>query len=1027
MTEAFLKSIEIIKSAIADRKLVVFAGAGTSIDAGIPSWGQLIEELRQEIDIPSHEGDFLRIAQMYHNERQEKEFIDKIRSIIKHKTRRYNAIQEEIFNLGPEHILTTNFDDLLEQVIQSKAYPYSVIKGDQEFPYAKNTKLLVKIHGDLDDANIVIKEDDYLDYGATHPLIESFIKGVFATKVVLFVGYSFSDVDLKIILQNVRNILGSDFQNAYLLSLDDEFHPSQRQYLRNKGINVIHYQDGGEHSVLRQLHHQAVKSYPAFSEKGQKLIAILKYINKYDGFTEQLQRDDALIQMHKSLQRFGEVRTLPPRFLGNLYPFNIRKAYIHNYHEYVLGSNNKGIVEFFFNDFDPENLTVKNSYFEKHHITAARSAYYNSCLTSVLHQLNYSLVLRFGGNPDKIELFDYPKQFAETVNVTVPEKCCSCLSCLYNELNFKEFLQVLREATITQTSDLKTDLLIAYSHYKAGNFSIAVSQFEEIANKAWQVEHYITYYIAQQNVKHLRNLLNWDVEELDRDNNRKIIDKIDDIDLDKLLFQIPSLSDDVYKLLKLIRDDDVLHDAERKITEAYEQIRDGYQKHKKNHSSYSDHEVKIISRELNSIFFFYTYNYIVKDEYSNFRDLMEKGVKGLLIWYAIVGRQRKEATPFNPFIVKFIVLYMSERTLEATLTQYEVEEIFVSPEEASKFARLPNHLFESFFSEVLVFGREVRLNKQVAVQSENYFFGNRLRSILHNTFSVYSVITLPDEYYPVIVTNFLDFFRVEQVLAFPSEKAFNRFIQKILPYFSFEQISELIQIATSKEFLLRSGDFFEHISLACEKAHPDKKLEKIEILEDLIAASIDQRKSKDEISFLHLYKICSQPLRELIRQKVEEKLSAHFDLYDYMKASFDDIIDPAKFYPNIIKQMESSMPKLLKFEHGKPVQRDLTFSNFVNLIYAKGLLNDDFPFTRFEDYPDYWKFYLKPFEFDYSTFDPRWLLIIYSRYPFMILKDIPQIKQALESTLSGNYDESLSEIYTRFFISQPVTTAKTSE
>ena len=200
MNEQFIKNIRVLKKAIAERKLVVFAGAGISIDSGTPSWEDLIKSLRYEISIPDNESDYLRIAQMYFNERQHKELIDKLRDVLKHKKLRYNEIHEEIFELNPEHIITTNFDDLLEQVIKAKAYPFSVIKKDSEFPYGRNTKLLVKMHGDLEEANVVIKEDDYTEYSQSHPLIESFIKGVFANKIVLFIGYSFSDINLKILI-----------------------------------------------------------------------------------------------------------------------------------------------------------------------------------------------------------------------------------------------------------------------------------------------------------------------------------------------------------------------------------------------------------------------------------------------------------------------------------------------------------------------------------------------------------------------------------------------------------------------------------------------------------------------------------------------------------------------------------------------------------------------------------------------------------------------------------------------------------
>ena len=126
MNKKFFTDIKIIKKAISDKKLVIFSGAGVSIDAGIPSWTQLIEKLQEEINTPVWETDSLRIAQMHYNERGSKEHFDRVRHVLKYKKVRYNEIHEAIFELSPEHILTTNYDDLLEQVIKAKAYPYNV-------------------------------------------------------------------------------------------------------------------------------------------------------------------------------------------------------------------------------------------------------------------------------------------------------------------------------------------------------------------------------------------------------------------------------------------------------------------------------------------------------------------------------------------------------------------------------------------------------------------------------------------------------------------------------------------------------------------------------------------------------------------------------------------------------------------------------------------------------------------------------------------------------------------------------------
>ena len=53
------------------------------------------------------------------------------------------------------------------------------------------------------------------------PLIRSYVQSIFASKLVLFVGFSFSDLNLKMILNDLQNILLNNVQRAYLLSCDE--------------------------------------------------------------------------------------------------------------------------------------------------------------------------------------------------------------------------------------------------------------------------------------------------------------------------------------------------------------------------------------------------------------------------------------------------------------------------------------------------------------------------------------------------------------------------------------------------------------------------------------------------------------------------------------------------------------------------------------------------------------------------------------------------------------------------------------
>ncbi|MFM9785980.1 SIR2 family protein, partial [Streptomyces scabiei] len=78
--------------------------------------------------------------------------------------------------------------------------------------YTKYNKQLIKMHGDFDHDNFVLKENDYLNYSNNFRLIENYVKAIVGSKVVLFVGYSFNDPDLKQIFNWIKSILGKDMR-----------------------------------------------------------------------------------------------------------------------------------------------------------------------------------------------------------------------------------------------------------------------------------------------------------------------------------------------------------------------------------------------------------------------------------------------------------------------------------------------------------------------------------------------------------------------------------------------------------------------------------------------------------------------------------------------------------------------------------------------------------------------------------------------------------------------------------------------
>lgn len=236
-----INKIAFLKEAILNDKLVVFAGSGVSIESGIPLWKDLLEGIKTKLNFNAeNENDALKIAQLLFNEKGEKEYYDIIKSLLFNNSKnRYNPLHELIFQLNPQHIVTTNYDNFFEQYIENEGLPFSLVVKDEDLPYAKHKNLVIKYHGDFENHNIVLKETDYLEFSKTNTLKEIFVKSLFSNKVILFVGYSFSDINLKLLSRDVQYILKKHHQSAYMLDVSDSISESEKMYYKNLGINII--------------------------------------------------------------------------------------------------------------------------------------------------------------------------------------------------------------------------------------------------------------------------------------------------------------------------------------------------------------------------------------------------------------------------------------------------------------------------------------------------------------------------------------------------------------------------------------------------------------------------------------------------------------------------------------------------------------------------------------------------------------------------------------------------------------------
>jgi hypothetical protein len=221
--------------------VVLFCGAGISIsEDGIPSGSQLARELAQRAGL----GDvgnvsFPEVAQSYELEMG-------TQSLIAYVTERVDdprfiplRMHHLIAALPFKRIITTNWDNLLEEALRQARKPFVKVVRDESISYADDEKiLLIKLHGSAEQKDtIVITGDDYYDVFARLPQVANLVQSFFATKTLLFLGYGLADEDFKRLYMEVVRHLGKHKRRAYAVQLNPT--PLTVKYWEQKNVQVI--------------------------------------------------------------------------------------------------------------------------------------------------------------------------------------------------------------------------------------------------------------------------------------------------------------------------------------------------------------------------------------------------------------------------------------------------------------------------------------------------------------------------------------------------------------------------------------------------------------------------------------------------------------------------------------------------------------------------------------------------------------------------------------------------------------------
>ena len=201
--------------------LAVFAGAGVSAAAGLPTWRRLLDELAERsrlepalrdglADLPPQDSAALLAREL--GQEQLAAYVQE-----RFGARPYALAHALLAALPVHELVTTNYDPLLELAAAAAGRDLRVLPFEEPEP---GRPWLLKLHGDAaHPESVVLTREQYLESGDHRAALSGVLAALLLTRHVLFVGSSMLDDDLIRIAHDVRAALPAGRRTGTVLSL----------------------------------------------------------------------------------------------------------------------------------------------------------------------------------------------------------------------------------------------------------------------------------------------------------------------------------------------------------------------------------------------------------------------------------------------------------------------------------------------------------------------------------------------------------------------------------------------------------------------------------------------------------------------------------------------------------------------------------------------------------------------------------------------------------------------------------------
>lgn len=622
--------------------LSFFVGAGVSALSGAPTWKELINSICDKIGRDKKEyyssDEYLQIPQMYYYSLGENtaEYYSFVKQQLNTSNLKTNSIHREMLKLNPVSFITTNYDTLLEDASVQYCHSYKVVSCDEDVPTIFGDKFILKLHGDFKKENIVLKEEDYLNYSNNFKLVETLMKSIFSTNTVVFIGYGLNDYNIKLILNWTKSLLKSDFREPiFIYTENDELTSEELLYHQSKGLQVIEW-----NKLMPENDSGYLGRYQSFFDALNNY-SMVSLVDKNE--------DEALNVLYNLLEPLNSLNALRIEDVSKkLYPYiNISEVGT----MYFLEDGDLLMKKFLeINQFtESEKKTISNDIIDKY-----------SCILSVFKKA------RIKGINDKT---GKTLKYSTDVLPLADENCILFNYTFMNTFVKKEYKSV---------SDRYKK---AYYLSRLKRYDEAFLLFDKIAKESYKSKDYLMYYLAESNCISLCKIIKntnscYNCYDMDLVDSKSLSDS----EIEDLFHNLPV---EFRKKYDTIKD---LHGANLLYKYSYEAFIDGQKLQTSIESNSMEFGLtsgaKVICR-INNYLHFFLGNGIIADVFTEYKSTTKNLMSLLVYKYSTQKNKVLHEQPF-PEIANYEIQFdkidfycfiecFSDKELIALVSKYQIE------------------------------------------------------------------------------------------------------------------------------------------------------------------------------------------------------------------------------------------------------------------------------------------------------------------------------------------------------------------